>query len=586
MNRRTKILTALFAVVIGYVAVSRAVYPAWIKPFFSLDARIAERGKELARLEALADEVEKARWEYRGCVERIGTFDVGRVEMDVRDRLNGLIEKYKLQSASVAPSRPVEDRKTGLTATVITVSAVGTLESAVNFLKEVSELPELVRVGNPTMYPTSSGRKGADKDLVNVRVPVEVLVLPQQTVVGRIDLTELKKPETFVRHAERDYSPIWKGTPFTEFVPLAPLRVDVQRTITVETGQPAGLQATPSGGDGNYTIAWSPADGLVDPMSPHPTLDTSTARTQTYTVTVADGAESKPATASVAVTIREPKPVEPPPDQPAVVLQIVDTGPQRWPDARFMQIVMTLLRSVGPDRTNELMVYNTRTKETTYYRSGADFDGGTLVFVHQTGGLVHRKGQYFVYPLGGTLEDHLEASAAGGYPELKAAVERAEVGARARAEAEALAKAVEDPQKAVIEQPAKNAEAVERSDTADEKAEKAGPDPMTQATGDNGSAGAPAAATMPEQKVKPAAPTPQIGADEADSEAQAKAADGAEVGPPTPETKNPDAPGSSPGADRGNTAKSGQREAPKKKPLLHRPSRAPKRAPGTAPGRL
>lgn len=520
MNRRTKILATLFTVVIGYVVIARAVYPEWIKPLFSLDRRIAERGKELERLQALADEVEKERWEYRGCVERIGTFDVGRVETDVRDRLNGLIVKYKLQSASVAPSRPVEDRKTGLSTTVITVSAVGTLESAVNFMKEVSELPELVRVGNPTMYPTSSGRKAADKGLVNVRVPVEVLVLPQQKVVGRIDLAELKKPEAFVRHAERDYSPIWKGTPFTEFVPLAPLRVDVQRTIAVETGQSVGLQATPSGGDGNYTIAWSPADGLVDPTSAHPTLDTSTARTQTYTVTVTDGAESKPATASAVVTIREPKP-----EQPAVVPRIVDKGPQRWPDARFMQIVMSLLRSVGPDRTNELMVYNTRTKETIYYRSGADFDGGTLVFVHQTGGLVHRKGQYFVYPLGGTLEDHLEASAAEGYPELKAAVERAE-------------------------------------------------------------AGAPVAATMPEPKVKPAVPTPQIGTGGVDSEAQAKAADGAEVGPPAPETKSPDAPGSNSEADRGNTAKSGQREAPKKKPLLHRPSRAPKRAPGTAPGRL
>lgn len=580
MNRRTKIMLALFAAVMGYVLVARTVYPTWIKPLLSLDERIADRQMELKRLQDLANEIEAARFEYRGYLERIAVSDAGRVETDVRDRLNALIEKHKLQSAGVIPSRAVEDRKSGLTTTLITVSAIGTLESAIGFLKDAAELPEPTRITNPVIYPAGSGRKGTEKDLVNIRIPLEVQVMPQQKVVGRIDPAGLKKPESFVRHAGRDYSPIWKATPFTEPIPLPPLRVDVQRIVTVDTGQPGVLQATPSGGDGRYTVAWSPAEGIGDPTSANTTLDTSAARTQTYTVTVTDGAESKPATAAVAVTIREPKPVEPPP----VVAQpvVVDTGPKPWPDARVMQVVMTLMRSVGPDRTNELMVYNTRTRETSYYRFGDEFDGGRLVFVHQTGGLVHRKGQYFVYPLGGTLADHLESSAAADYPDLQAAAQRAVAAAAARqAELDASVKADTQARTA--------AEADEQAQAAAGQGAAAETQPAAQTPAANEPSGTPTAAAAAQSGPVPSAPTPQVGADSPGapgSETPARTPDGADEGATAPQTAGQQPVPPNPSAGSGSATDGGKSEAPKQKPRLQRPTRPPKKPTDKPPGRL
>jgi|CXWL01.1.fsa_nt_gi hypothetical protein len=436
MNRRTKILAIGFGAVIAYLLVAQVVYPNWIRPLLTIDQRVAERRADLEKLEKLQKSVDDARLEYRDYVARIGSFDPGRVETAIRDRLNALIEKHKLENANTAPSRPVEDRKTGLTTSVITVTAVGSLESAVSFLKDVSELPELVRVGNPAIYPAGSGRKGEEKDLVNVRLPIEVLVLPKHKVAGLIDPTTLQKSESFVRHTGRDYSEIWNRKPFTPYVELPPLRVDTQKTINVEVGAQAFLQATPSGGDGKYTIAWTPTDGVSEPTMARSAVDTSAVRTQTYTVTVTDTVKDRtPVTATVAVSIREksipPKPSDPtppPPPPPPVVTT--------WPDAKLMQIVMTLLRSAGTSRTNELMVFNSRTKETTYHKVTEDFDGGKLVFVHQTGGVVSRKGQYFVYPLGAMLSEAVEYKLAENYPELKAAAERAVAMETAQAEAQ------------------------------------------------------------------------------------------------------------------------------------------------------
>jgi hypothetical protein len=41
------------------------------------------------------------------------------------------------------------------------------------------------------------------------------------------------------------------------------------------------------------------------------------------------------------------------------------------------------------------------------------------VFVHQTGGLVHRKNEFFVYPIGAQLDQGIPASSAAEYPELQ-----------------------------------------------------------------------------------------------------------------------------------------------------------------------
>lgn len=453
MDRRTKILAIGFGAVIAIVILSKTVYPNWIKPLLTLDERIAEREEERERLLEIQHNIEKARIEYRDLVSRNGSFEPGRVETAVRDRINALIDKHKLQDANVAPSRPVPDRKTGLISAVITVTATASLESVVSFLKDLSELPELVRVGNPAISPVASTRRSDKKDQMNFRVPVEMLILPQNKVVGRIEESALQKPENFVRHAGRGYKEIWDKTPFTEFVDLPPLRVDVQKMANFEVGQQAFIQATPSGGEQNYTVKWEPAEGLTEPSSARTGVDTSTARTQTYTVTVTDTArDSKPVSATVAVTIKEPKPPTPAPVEPQQVVEKTPPAPveRRDPEGRSKQIVMTLLQNAGTKRTRELMIVNSRNKETTYHKAGEDFDGGKLIFVHQTGGLVNTKGKYYIYPLGANLEERMEYQNAVEYTELRAAAEKSIALETARADA-ARKKSIVEPDPAVVE---------------------------------------------------------------------------------------------------------------------------------------
>ncbi|GAF79125.1 unnamed protein product, partial [marine sediment metagenome] len=158
MDRRMKILAGLFGAVIAYALVNTVVYPRWIEPLLTIDQIIAQRRKDYNRLEAVEDEVRRAKEEYEALVSRVGSFDIGKVETDIRDRLNQLIDKHQLQDLKVSPSRPTKDGKTGLEKMVITVSAVGTLKSGVEFLEDVAGLPQLVRVGNAAVYPASRSR--------------------------------------------------------------------------------------------------------------------------------------------------------------------------------------------------------------------------------------------------------------------------------------------------------------------------------------------------------------------------------------------------------------------------------------------
>jgi len=241
MDRRTQILMSAFAVLVGAGLVRGVVYPSWIHPLLTIDERITERRKVLEKLEAEEAAVQQARHEYKALVARVGSFDVGRVETEVRDRLNRLIEKHHLQEASVSPSRAVEERKTGLWSTAISVSATGTLESSIAFLRDLVELPQLVRVGNPALSPVGGSRKGLKQDLISLRVPVELLVLPQNQVAGRIVETDLPHADAFPRHQGRNYAEIWNKKPFSDYVPPVPLRATVARPVNVEKGQPATL---------------------------------------------------------------------------------------------------------------------------------------------------------------------------------------------------------------------------------------------------------------------------------------------------------------------------------------------------------
>lgn len=176
----------MFGVAIAYFAVANVVYPRWIEPMVTINQRIAEKRKDLEKLRAEEKEVDQAQKELKDYAMRVGTYQPGKLENALREKLNQLIARHKLEGAVVTPNRAVEDSKTGLSRMLVTVTATGTLQAAVDFLKDVAELPYLVRVSNPALYPAGSGRKDTARDRLNLRMPIEVLVLPETTVLGRI----------------------------------------------------------------------------------------------------------------------------------------------------------------------------------------------------------------------------------------------------------------------------------------------------------------------------------------------------------------------------------------------------------------
>ena len=424
MDRRTKILVGGFGALVGYGFISGVVYPTWIAPLLSLEERIATKQEELNKLEALDARVTHARHEYKAFAERVGAMELTRVENTLRGQLNDLIAKHRLEDANVAPSRGTVDRRTGLERMTLSVNAAGTLESAVRFLQELAELPQLIRVGNVSLSPSSSSRQNKRADRVNLRVPVEVLVLPQQKILGvRLEASRFAPPPTVVRHTGRDYSDIWERTPFIEFEPLKPLMVDAGRDLQVEVGRLAQVTIKASGGDSNFTYEIEPREHVKKIEGPSVLFDTATPFEQLYTITVRDGAESQPATDQLRVDVRPPQIVEKPPPPPPPPPP-VERGPQRDPQGRTKQVVMALIRSDPLSRRGELMVENSATQERTYHAVGDDFDGGTLKYVHPRGGIVHRNNEYFVYPIGGKLVEDVRAEEAVTFPQLQDVISR------------------------------------------------------------------------------------------------------------------------------------------------------------------
>ncbi len=259
---------------------------------------------------------------------------------------------------------------------------------------------------------------------MNIRVPIEVKVLPRQRMLDELVHDEdLERPEALVRHQDRDYSPIWMGTPFTEFIPLKPLCVDAGTDVGGQVGRRTFLNCKVTGGDGQYTYQWSPGEGLSDATSPTPKVDTAEPFTQMYTLTVNDDSENREQD-SVTVTVTEkPGPKEEP--EVAEVEPEAEPSPRvkRWKDRKNMQLCMTLMRSEGDSRLQEVMIYDRKSKETKYYPVQAEFDGGTLVRVHPRGGIVRRDDggvpAYFVYPVGAKLNEDIRAEDAGDYPVLQ-----------------------------------------------------------------------------------------------------------------------------------------------------------------------
>jgi len=408
MDRRTKLLGSLFGLVIAGTLIGKVAYPRWIEPLLTLDGRVARAQKVLDELVTGEQKVLEAKYAFRAYAERIGSFDPATVENSLRERLNTLIAEHHLQAANTSPSRDNRDRKTGLVRKAITVQGLATLENAVGLLRSVAELPQVLRVVNPALYPARGGR-GDEEELVNVRVPIEFMVLSQSRQVGKLQPADLRQPERIVRHFDLDYSHVWARTPLTEHRPPPPLQVQAGRDVKVATGIKASLQGSVTGGDGDYMCQWEPADVVSSPTDPRSSLDTSNEGTHSLTLTCRDGSGQQ-AKSSLTVTF-EPRTAQ------------TDAQPAardlRWADRRYRQLCMSLLSTEGDGWIGEVLVYNTKVRRNEFYRVGDEFDGGKLVFVHQRGGLVRREGEYFVYPIGARLDEDIKLAEAIEFPRLQ-----------------------------------------------------------------------------------------------------------------------------------------------------------------------
>ncbi len=438
MDRRTKILAIGFLAIIGYTVVAKLAYPKWIRPLMTYGERVADRQEELDELLVVEKEVDAGRFEYKAYVERTGSFDIVKVENRIRQQLNTLIELHELKEANVTPSRKSEDRKTKIWKMTLTVQAEGALQGVAGLLRDVAELPHMIRFGTVAIKPGRSTLRGGRPTLheqVSLRLPIELWVLPQHRSVGQIDATTLAEVEPVIRHQQRDYASLWTGRPFSEYLKPQKLSADAGDDQRLSRpGRSLVLRGKMKGGIGEYTVQWSPSDGLQNPTAMVTKLDTSAAGEFIYTLSVTDetGATSSD---DVTITIDEPRKQvvrdKKPRENPA------DLGPKRWKDGRYMQFVMMLGRTHNGNSTNEMMVFDRKARQSSYFAPGDEFDGGKLVCVHQTGGLVHRKDGYYVYPIGAQLDQDLKLEDAAMYFELREAAERHRDGLAGEREAKA-----------------------------------------------------------------------------------------------------------------------------------------------------
>ncbi|UCF34455.1 MAG: hypothetical protein JSV78_03965, partial [Phycisphaerales bacterium] len=244
MDKRTKILTVVFGVLIGSAVLAKGVFPYWIEPMLKIDARIEERRVELAELERWEARVLQAKYQYRDYASRIGSMDPDNVQNRVKERLDELVETNQLEDASVSPPRRINtDRKTNLSWMTFSVTAEGKLEATVKFLRDVAELPYLLRLNNPKLRPASQSRSERTKDRMRLDVSIELLVLPQyEPLKVKLADAQLVQPASFVRHLDRDYSEIWKAKPFMEYQKPPPPRHERKTEPKVEKPEPPPVE--------------------------------------------------------------------------------------------------------------------------------------------------------------------------------------------------------------------------------------------------------------------------------------------------------------------------------------------------------
>lgn len=223
MDKRTRILAIAFSAMIGLWFGSKTVYSWWIKPLFTI-------AEDIKALQVKADEADefdlgyrRARWEYEKLVSRVGAMQVGALKGDLHRRLEELAHKHHLAELKVAPKLQQKFGKTECTLLGFTISGQQKLADVLGFLKDVYELPHIMRVLDPRLQPIIPPRDKKPEDLVKISLEVQALLLPPRPRL-KLDYTVNKKdigdqPGSFVRHGEVDVLALADRNPFLEYEP-------------------------------------------------------------------------------------------------------------------------------------------------------------------------------------------------------------------------------------------------------------------------------------------------------------------------------------------------------------------------------
>lgn len=217
-NKRTQKLAVVFVGVLALVVIARGVWPAWIAPLLDTEGTIARLDEELGELNAFEQRFMDAALKYKGFVSRVGATDAGVVRDELHSRLIAMIRDHELGDWRLTPRNPAVNRKTGWTALGFTVSGEAPLKNVLEFLKELYELPQVVRIVDPRVVDATSLRE-KNRDNVKLSAGIEAIVLNGviPTFKEPLKAEDLSQPDTFVRHRDVDIQLVSAAKPFMEY---------------------------------------------------------------------------------------------------------------------------------------------------------------------------------------------------------------------------------------------------------------------------------------------------------------------------------------------------------------------------------
>lgn len=226
MDKRTKILGITFAVLIAVWVGYKTVYAWWVVPLVRIEQDIEKLRAQESEAAEFNAQYEFAQKDYEKLVSRVGTLELGELKDDLHHRIEDLAHEYALEDLKVTPKREQRYGKTDALELGFAVSGQQKLESVLGFLREVYELPHVLRVVDPKLSPILPPRGEKAKDLIKLTLDIQALLLPARPRAALAYTVDLKKlppqPKTFVRHGEPDIVKLASAKPFLEYEPEKP----------------------------------------------------------------------------------------------------------------------------------------------------------------------------------------------------------------------------------------------------------------------------------------------------------------------------------------------------------------------------